>query len=107
MIDGGKSKGIEGAEGIAWRKDLLRIFGHKLSHSDITAAKGLAPQPRNCRSLLRSSHNCENHRLQSKCSEKFLLLAAKMLRRRRFVDGMVVALIVEKQFDAGGRHENQ
>jgi hypothetical protein len=31
----------------------------------------------------------------------------KMLRRRRFVDGMVVALIVEKQFDAGGRHENQ
>ena len=30
VIDGGKSKGIEGAEGIAWRKDLLRKIGYKL-----------------------------------------------------------------------------
>jgi adenosine/AMP kinase len=30
VIDGGKSKGIEGAEGIAWRKELLRKIGYKL-----------------------------------------------------------------------------
>jgi uncharacterized protein len=30
VIDGGKSKAIEGAEGIAWRKDLLRKIGYKL-----------------------------------------------------------------------------
>jgi uncharacterized protein len=30
VIDGGKSKGIEDAEGIAWRKDLLRKIGYKL-----------------------------------------------------------------------------
>jgi adenosine/AMP kinase len=30
VIDGGKSKGIEGPEGIAWRKDLLRKIGYKL-----------------------------------------------------------------------------
>jgi len=30
VIDGGKSKGIEGVEGIAWRKDLLRKIGYKL-----------------------------------------------------------------------------
>src|SRR5918996_2092115 len=30
VIDGGKSKGVEGAEGIAWRKDLLRKIGYKL-----------------------------------------------------------------------------
>ena len=30
VIDGGKSKGIEGAEGIRWRKDFLRQIGYKL-----------------------------------------------------------------------------
>ncbi len=30
VIDGEKSKGIEDAEGIAWRKNLLRKFGYKL-----------------------------------------------------------------------------
>jgi uncharacterized protein len=30
VIDGGKSKGVEGADGIAWRKDLLRKIGYKL-----------------------------------------------------------------------------
>jgi uncharacterized protein len=30
VIDGGKSKGVEDAEGIAWRKDLLRKIGYKL-----------------------------------------------------------------------------
>lgn len=30
VIDGGKSKGIEDAEGIAWRKGLLRKIGYKL-----------------------------------------------------------------------------
>ena len=30
VIDGGKSKGIEEAEGIAWRKELLRKIGYKL-----------------------------------------------------------------------------
>ena len=30
VIDGGKSKGIEDAEGIAWRKSLLRKIGYKL-----------------------------------------------------------------------------
>ena len=30
VIDGGKSKGIEGTDGIAWRKDLLRKIGYKL-----------------------------------------------------------------------------
>jgi hypothetical protein len=30
VIDGGKSKGVEGPEGIAWRKDLLRKIGYKL-----------------------------------------------------------------------------
>jgi adenosine/AMP kinase len=30
VIDGGKSKGIEGAEGIAWRKEFLRKIGYKL-----------------------------------------------------------------------------
>src|SRR5574342_4220 len=30
VIDGGKSKGIEDAQGIAWRKDLLRKIGYKL-----------------------------------------------------------------------------
>jgi adenosine/AMP kinase len=30
VIHGGKSKAIEGAEGIAWRKDLLRKIGYKL-----------------------------------------------------------------------------
>lgn len=30
VIDGGKSKGVEGVEGIAWRKDLLRKIGYKL-----------------------------------------------------------------------------
>ncbi|HTN70360.1 MAG TPA: adenosine-specific kinase [Methylomirabilota bacterium] len=30
VIDGGKSKGIEGPEGIAWRKELLRKIGYKL-----------------------------------------------------------------------------
>jgi hypothetical protein len=30
VIDGGKSKGIESAEGITWRKDLLRKIGYKL-----------------------------------------------------------------------------
>ena len=30
VIDGGKSKGIEDAEGIAWRKELLRKIGYKL-----------------------------------------------------------------------------
>ena len=30
VIDGGKSQGVEDAEGIAWRKDLLRKIGYKL-----------------------------------------------------------------------------
>jgi adenosine/AMP kinase len=30
VIDGGKSQGIEDAQGIAWRKDLLRKIGDKL-----------------------------------------------------------------------------
>ncbi len=30
VIDGGKSQGIEDAQGIAWRKDLLRKIGYKL-----------------------------------------------------------------------------
>jgi uncharacterized protein len=30
VIDGGKSQGTEDAEGIAWRKDLLRKIGYKL-----------------------------------------------------------------------------
>jgi uncharacterized protein len=30
VIDGGKTKGVEGAEGIAWRKELLRKIGYKL-----------------------------------------------------------------------------
>lgn len=30
VIDGGKSKGVEDAEGIAWRKELLRKIGYKL-----------------------------------------------------------------------------
>ena len=30
VIDGGKTKGLEDAEGIAWRKDLLRKIGYKL-----------------------------------------------------------------------------
>ena len=30
VIDGSKSKGIEDAQGIAWRKDLLRKIGYKL-----------------------------------------------------------------------------
>ncbi len=30
VIDGGTSKGVEDAEGIAWRKDLLRKIGYKL-----------------------------------------------------------------------------
>jgi uncharacterized protein len=30
VIDGGKSKGIEDAEGIVWRKELLRKIGYKL-----------------------------------------------------------------------------
>jgi uncharacterized protein len=30
VIDGGKSKGVEGADGIAWRKNLLRKIGYKL-----------------------------------------------------------------------------
>jgi adenosine/AMP kinase len=30
VIDGGKSKGVEDAAGIAWRKDLLRKIGYKL-----------------------------------------------------------------------------
>ncbi|HIP96425.1 MAG: adenosine-specific kinase [Anaerolineae bacterium] len=30
VIDGVKSKGIEGAEDVAWRKDLLRKIGYKL-----------------------------------------------------------------------------
>jgi adenosine/AMP kinase len=30
VIDGGKTKGVEDAEGIAWRKDLLRKIGYKL-----------------------------------------------------------------------------
>ncbi len=30
VIDGGKSKGIEDAAGITWRKDLLRKIGYKL-----------------------------------------------------------------------------
>lgn len=30
VIDGGKSKGIEDAAGIAWRKDFLRKIGYKL-----------------------------------------------------------------------------
>jgi adenosine/AMP kinase len=30
VIDGGKSRGVEDAAGIAWRKDLLRKIGYKL-----------------------------------------------------------------------------
>ena len=30
VIDGGKTKGVEDAAGIAWRKDLLRKIGYKL-----------------------------------------------------------------------------
>jgi len=30
VIDGGKTKGVEDAVGIAWRKDLLRKIGYKL-----------------------------------------------------------------------------
>jgi adenosine/AMP kinase len=30
VIDGGRSKGIEDEQGIAWRKDLLRKIGYKL-----------------------------------------------------------------------------
>jgi uncharacterized protein len=30
VIDGGKSKGLEDEQGIAWRKDLLRKIGYKL-----------------------------------------------------------------------------
>src|ERR1044071_1383235 len=30
VIDGGKSKGVEGPEGIAWRKEFLRKIGYKL-----------------------------------------------------------------------------
>jgi adenosine/AMP kinase len=30
VIDGGKTKGVEGPEGIAWRKDFLRKIGYKL-----------------------------------------------------------------------------
>jgi adenosine/AMP kinase len=30
VIDGGKTQGLEGPEGIAWRKDLLRKIGYKL-----------------------------------------------------------------------------
>jgi adenosine/AMP kinase len=30
VIDGGKSKGVEDAKDIAWRKDLLRKIGYKL-----------------------------------------------------------------------------
>lgn len=30
VIDGGKLKGVEGADGIAWRKDFLRKVGYKL-----------------------------------------------------------------------------
>jgi adenosine/AMP kinase len=30
VIDGGKTKGLEGPEGIAWRRDLLRKIGYKL-----------------------------------------------------------------------------
>lgn len=30
VIDGGKSKGVEDAQGIAWRKDFLRKIGYKL-----------------------------------------------------------------------------
>ena len=30
VIDGLRSKGIEGEEGIAWRKDFLRMIGYKL-----------------------------------------------------------------------------
>jgi uncharacterized protein len=31
VIDGGKSQGVEDEQGIAWRKDLLRKIGYKLS----------------------------------------------------------------------------
>jgi adenosine/AMP kinase len=31
VIDGGKTKGVEGDDDIAWRKDLLRKIGYKLS----------------------------------------------------------------------------
>ena len=31
VIDGGKTKGVEGDDGIAWRKDFLRKIGYKLS----------------------------------------------------------------------------
>jgi hypothetical protein len=30
VIDGGKTKGVEDAQGIAWRKELLRKIGYKL-----------------------------------------------------------------------------
>ena len=30
VVDGGKTKGVEGDDGIAWRKDLLRKIGYKL-----------------------------------------------------------------------------
>ena len=30
VIDGGKSKGVEEAKDIAWRKDMLRKIGYKL-----------------------------------------------------------------------------
>src|SRR5215475_2941149 len=30
VIDGGQTKGVEDAQGIAWRKDLLRNFGYKV-----------------------------------------------------------------------------
>lgn len=30
VIDGGKTRGVEDAQGIAWRKDLLRKIGYKL-----------------------------------------------------------------------------
>jgi adenosine/AMP kinase len=31
VVDGGKSKGVEGDDGIAWRKNFLRTIGYKLS----------------------------------------------------------------------------
>jgi adenosine/AMP kinase len=31
VVDGGKTKGVEGDDGIAWRKDFLRKIGYKLS----------------------------------------------------------------------------
>jgi len=30
VVDGGKTKGVEGDDGIAWRKDFLRKIGYKL-----------------------------------------------------------------------------